>query len=146
MDHKKYIQTIDESLCKLQEIFELAGSYNPNNNTKYAWGKLRGYLEVLFNERAPFREGDGVCLTKPVDFSKAPGWARSQGFLQPGVRGTVVSVDIRDSKFVATVEWDNQTYKDSEGNYHPVNRPKHYLHSEDSLEVLSNLTEDLSAE
>lgn len=146
MDHKKYIEKIDQSLWKLQEIFELAGSYNPHNETKLAWIKVRSYLDTLFNELAPFREGDRVILSKPVDFSKAPGWIGALSFLQPGVKGTVRSVDMRDSKFIAYVEWDNQTYINTEGETHPVDKPGRYLHSEDSLQVLNNLTEDLNAE
>lgn len=146
MDHKKYIQKIDDSLGKLQEIFELAGSYNFHNDTRYAWDQVKGYLDALFNERAPFREGDRVFLSKPIDFSDAQGWKCAEHFLQPGVRGTVINVDMRGSKFVAYVEWDHQSYINTNGEVVPVDKPGHYLHSEEYLQVLNNLTEDLNAE
>lgn len=146
MDHKKYIEKIDQSLWKLQEIIEIAGSYDSNNRTKLAWSKVRGYLDTLFEDLAPFREGDRVFLSKPVDFSKTPGWAGAKNFLKPGASGTVTSVDIRDSKFVAYVEWDNQNYVNLEGKVCPIDRPGHYLHYEDSLQILNNLTEGLYVE
>jgi hypothetical protein len=103
-------------------------------------GKLREYAKGLF-ERAPFRVGDRVRLTKTPEITKekAWGWLAAKHYLIKGAEGLVHEVDFHDGLFQASIFVDDETWIDSEGEKHPCTEKHLYCFWEGQIERVEKL-------
>lgn len=82
-------------------------------------------MEIAHNamlERfSPFKVGDRARLTRDPNITKdhAPGWLGSKHFLTKGCPGTIETVEFYKGLFRFAFRPDNQTWKDSKGNFIP---------------------------
>lgn len=89
--------------------------------------RVKGYVNGLFNRFAPFKVGDRVKLVDDIPMTDDnPGWHHCAHFLKKGEMAVVKDVDYVDDykggRFVAECIFDNETYKDDEGNLHPTSK------------------------
>lgn len=102
----------------------------------YHWKKLRTYAEALF-QRAPFKVGDRVRLTKTPEISetKSWGWLGAKHFLVKGAMATVAEVDFSDGHFEAWLHFDDESWMSSiDGKIHPVEEKAMYHFWETQIE------------
>lgn len=96
----------------------------------YYFKKIEKYIEVLFDRFAPFQVGDRVVLSRTYG-GDSIGWQHSRHFLIKGSKATVREVDIdsRSSKFICAIEFDNESWIDSEGIEHMTDPDKKHTFS-----------------
>lgn len=100
------------------------------------WKKLRAYAVGLF-ERAPFKVGDRVRLTKTPRIDEKHSWGLMgcKHYLVEGALATVAEVDFSDGHFEAWLHFDDETWKSSiDGQLHKPDRPALIHFWETSLE------------
>jgi len=86
---------------------------------EFYFEKMKGYANALFEQFAPWKASDRVVLTKPTN--GGVGWRSAEEiWLKPGAIGTVHAVDFSDRYFTAAIEFDDESWMDSEGRVHPV--------------------------
>ena len=129
--HEKTMAHADEVLA----AFDALSKVTSRSEHKWHWDKLRAYAVGLF-DRAPFKPGDRVRLTRTPDITpeKAWGWMGSRHFLLKGAMGTVVSTDFSDGHFEAYVVFDDESWRDNSGVLHKPVSPAQYHFWETSLE------------
>ena len=129
--HEKTMAHADDVLAAV-DTFTKAVSQHEH---AWHWKKLRVYAAALF-ERAPFKTGDRVRLTRTPDITptKSWGWMGARHFLVKGALATVDSVDFSDGHFEAWLRFDDESWKDHEGKLHPPSEKALYHFWETSLE------------
>lgn len=134
----KSLEHIEKVLTAVDSLHEATS----HHEHKWHWQKLREYARGLF-DRAPFKDGDRVRLTKTpeINVKDSWGWVHAKHFLVEGCEGTVSDVDFQDGRFVALFCPDGQTWLpecgEKKGIPQPVDRPGHYGFSESYLERVS---------
>ena len=115
---------------ELLQVSKLAEDFQDSLRTamggSFSWGVkevVASYL-FMFDRFCPFSVGDRVMLTMTPKVEDT-GWEHCGHFLQEGAVGTVVERGYGTNQFTFDVEFDNETWIDSEGNYRPVNGDKH---------------------
>lgn len=105
----------------------------------YYLKKLIAARELLLTRFAPFRVGDTVTIRQVPDFNKSPGWNGCRHFLVPGSRAVIRSSDCDDRGCLRfEVEFETESWIDSEGTIRPVSSKHIFCFFEDEL-ILVNL-------
>lgn len=128
----KTFEHIDKVLTAV-DTFTNAVQYSEH---AWHWKKLRAYAAALF-DRAPFKVGDRVRLTKTPDITpeKSWGWMGAKHFLVKGAMATVREVDFSDGHFEAWLHFDDESWISSiDGKIHPAERKALYHFWETYLE------------
>ena len=110
----------------LLELGRLAKEFKTSVNSacggSFDWGMKEvgeSYLS-MFDRFCPHDVGDRVELTKNVPVEQSSGWYPSRHFLIQGGKGTIQSRGYRDGKFSFDVEFDDETWIDSNGDEQEV--------------------------
>lgn len=137
--HEKHLANVDHVI---RAVDNLAAAVT-HADTAWAWKKLRIYAGALF-ERAPFKRGDRVRLTKTPEINTATswGWMSAKHFLVAGAVGTVAYVDFSDDQFCGFVKWDDESFIGDDKQAHPIPEDERHLFCmrEPFLERISSLT------
>jgi hypothetical protein len=83
----------------------------------------------MFERFCPFKVDEEVVISKPIDFSKAPGWTHSQHFLVVGAVAVVKTRDYRNGLFVFGVEFLEDSWIGLDGKVNKYDPDKRYLYS-----------------
>jgi hypothetical protein len=126
-------------LSKFTESFDKAiKEFSCMSDFKYAIENCKD----LFERFAPCKIGDRVELTKTPDINPKDswGWMDSKHFLIKGAVGTVKEVDFYHKKFKIGIEFDNETWKNTQTDEKkPVERKHIYTFSEDFVKIQGNV-------
>jgi len=114
------------------ERFQQAGRILSSGPAEFYIARVEEYVDALFGRFAPFKEGDRVELIGAPQ-TDGTAWHSSSHFLIPGSPGTVCGVDYRDGRFCADVIFDNETWIDQHGLWHPVDEKHTYCLPESLL-------------
>ena len=135
--HEKTMQRVDDVLAAVDALTEVTS----RSEHAWHWKKLRAYAVGLF-DRAPFKVGDRVRLTKTPDITpeKAWGWMGAKHFLVKGAMATVAAIDFSEGRFEAWLYFDDETWKDHSGTLHKPSEPAQYHFWETSLERVAEPT------
>ena len=135
---------MSDSLDKIKKAFSLwkegrekfneAAKITSGGPESYYFEKIEAYIDALFDRFAPFKVNDRVNLIKVPDTDN--GWRGCAHFLIKGAKGTVHEVDYRKGKFIASVEFDDETWIDHKRNVQPVSKKHLFCLSESYLETI----------
>jgi hypothetical protein len=107
---------------ELAEVAKLIGEAGNKAKEVCGWPLeqlVSSYLS-MYERFCPFGIGDRVILRQSIDFANAPGWRGSQHWLKPGAVGTVRERGYSGSSFTFAVEFDDESWKDSDDVVHPI--------------------------
>jgi len=105
--------------------FEQAARTLSGGPASYYFQKIEEYVAALFDKYAPFKTGDRVMLIGTPDTNN--NWRTCAHFLVPGSAGLVHGVDYSKGRFVAEVEFDNESWIDTDGNPQPVTQDRKHV-------------------
>lgn len=119
------LEHFDEVLSAIETFKSATRSHEHD----WHWKKLRAYAEGLF-QRAPFKPGDRVQLTKTprIDEKHAWGWLGAKHFMVKGARATVKYVDYSDGHFEAWVHFDDDSWLSFDGTKNVRKPEERYLY------------------
>lgn len=102
---------------------------------------LSSYNE-MFSRFCPFKVGDRIRLTKTPVIEQGSGWYGSRHFLVEGAIATVRNCDWHKGKFVFNLEFDDESWVDSEGRIYPIAPERRHMFSfgEDWIAAIASLT------
>jgi hypothetical protein len=125
---KEYADTLKEGLEMVKEgVGILAGG-----PLSFYIEEVSEMIDMLFERFCPFKIGDRVMLTKPIDFAKSYGYRQHAHWMVPGAKGTVKAVGAQDKQFWAAVEFDDESWV-WDGEIRPTKDKHHFRFSESQL-------------
>ena len=119
---QQYAEELAEFLCQLSRSIP--------SEIEYKTSAIVNNYQDIFDRFCPFQIGDEVILTKEVDFAKAPNWKPSKHFLVNGAIAVVKSRDFKHGLFVFGVEFEDDSWIDTDEiihKYEPENRHLFYI-------------------
>ncbi|RUR74888.1 hypothetical protein PCC6912_50660 [Chlorogloeopsis fritschii PCC 6912] len=138
--------TLDYVL-QLKEVYQKVADLEKSlpNNLGYILNSVLGSYENLFNRFCPFKVGERVVLTKTPEIDKESGWYRGKHFLVEGAIATIKNRDYYQNKFVFYLEFENESWIDSNGEIHLYDpeRRHHFAFSEDFVGNCLNVNNDI---
>jgi hypothetical protein len=142
MKYPQSINKIADTITTILEYQNKIDSVLSDGPASYYLQKMRLYMDVLFNQYAPFQIGSRIRLKKDIGSSlpKDSGWYMYRKMLHEGATGIVKEVDVNASrKFVAGVIFDTEFSVSSQNEsvryYHKDNDKCLFYLSEDDLEI-----------
>lgn len=110
-----YANELNEFYCKIQDLQKAIPS-----EFGYKLNSVLSSYSEMFSRFCPFKVGDRVRLTKTPAIERGSGWYGSRHFLVEGAIATVKGCDWKKGKFVFDLEFDNESWVDSEGRIQSI--------------------------
>ncbi len=124
----------------IAKLHELRNALSGLSDLSYQFNKYANAYKLLLSKYAKFHVGDRVrlVLTPKISEADSPGWIGSRHFLVVGACGEIRDVDVRKDTFTYHVEFDSESWIDSNGvvnlvepeRRHTYNFSERYLEAE----------------
>jgi hypothetical protein len=133
--NQQYIEELAGYHQRVAELVEIIPS-----EIGYKVKSIAVSYQDMFDRFCPFQIGEKVILSKAIDFTKAPSWESSRHFLIEGAIAIIKERDFRNKLFVFGVEFEEDSWIDTEGDIHQYKPEDRHLFCISELNLIKMIS------